>query len=250
MGPNSAYSFSYYFGIFVILCIIILTLLIVSPTQNCFFDLKEKYPSLYLDLHENNQIYNQLIIEIVSAVGISRLDLNIDYSPDNFNKFSWLDAKNIISSANLSPSKSPTCHNYIKGEIQILPLYYANKYYSNIMYFPQLMNILYRHNNILNVFFWKMGPGSAFLQHGAQTATGAPNINETNIIGQNVLRYTLAINPLTIMEEECSIWVSGKIKKLIFDKYILWDANKEFSLHNDTNTDGEILFLNIDFAIV
>jgi len=224
---SNAYSFSYYLAIFIILFILIFALLVVSPAQDCFFDFKEKYPYLYEDIHGDKQIYRQLINEIVSVTGISRIDepnIPIKSRFSERTSLIWLNAN------------ESDIREYVRGNIQILPLFYDGKYYSNISYFPQLMNILYKYNNILNVFFWKMPINSAFLQH----------VSTSIISGHKVLRYTLAINPLTVMEEECSLWVNGKIKRLAFDDYVLWNINKEFSLHNNTNTDDDILFLNID----
>jgi hypothetical protein len=163
--------------------------------------------------------------------------------PSLDNKMDWIDYSN-------------EQYSYIRGKVQILPLYYNNQYHNNSAYFPKLMQLLYSQPNILNVFFWKLSPGSGLLQHLPRKADGTPNIHEKNILdietgkasAPSILRYTLAINVLSCMEEECSLWVNGQLKKLTFDKAVLWDPYHEFSLHNDTATDGDILFLNIDIC--
>ena len=233
-------STPFYIGAFIILIIIIAILLVLSPTQNSFFDLKEKFPILYYNLHENKYVYNTIIEEIVGNTRVSRIDMDI---PNLNNEMIWIDYSN-------------EKYNYIRGKVQILPLYYNNKYYANHKYFPKLMNLLYAQSNILNVFFWKLSPESGLLPHQPITDDGSANIHEHNILEieeskrgfPNILRYTLAINALSCMEEECSLWVNGQLKKLTFDKAVLWDPSQEFSLHNETATDGDILFLNIDIG--
>lgn len=233
-------STPFYIGAFIILIIIIVILLVLSPTQNSFFDLKDQCPILYYNLHENKYVYKNIIEEIVGNTGVSRIDMNV---PNLDNEMDWIDYPN---------DKYP----YIRGKVQILPLYYNNQYSNNSVYFPKLMQLLYTQPNILNVFFWKLSPRSALLQHQPRTADGAPNIHENNILdielgklgAPHILRYTLAINVLSCMEEECSLWVNGQLKKLTFDKAVLWDPYQEFSLHNETATDGDILFLNIDIG--
>jgi hypothetical protein len=224
-------STSFYIGVFVLLIIIIIILLIISPTQCCFFELEKYYPIIYYNLHKNEYIYKQVINEIINTTGVKRIDIDNHIEPNK--NLEWLDY-------------SKKKYSYIRGNIKILPLYYKDNYYDNYKYFPILMNILENQPNILNVYFWKLSPDSALLQHSTKTNNGNINIDESNIIDLPILRYTLAINVLSCMEEECSLWVDGQLKQLVFDKYLLWDPNKEFSLHNDSDTDGDILFLNID----
>ena len=224
-------STPFYIGAFVLLVIIIIVLLIISPTQKCFFELEKFYPIIYYNLHKNEYNYKQIMDEIINITGIKRVD--IDNNIESNKKLEWI---------NYSKEKYP----YIRGDVKILPLYYQGKYYQNYKFFPKLMNILENQSSILNVYFWKLSAESALLQHHPKTNDGKINIHEENIIDLPILRYTLAINVLSCMEEECSLWVEGQLKKLVFDKYLLWDPNKEFSLHNDSDTDGDVLFLNID----
>lgn len=229
-----SYTTSYYFGIFIVLCIIVLALVVMSPTQNSFFDLKLKFPKLYKDLHSDTDVYKLLIEEILKTTGVSRIDFGNEINIGHTDLI-WLDAKKSLWGS--------TDLDYVKGNIMILPLFYSDTYYTNINHFPLLMNILYNHPNILNVFFWKLESDAAFTQHIPDSPN---NTNEKNILGHKVLRYTLPINVLTINEEECSLWVNGQMKRMAFDNYVLWDPNKEFSLHNYSDTDSDILFLNID----
>jgi hypothetical protein len=223
-------STPFYIGAFVLLVIIIIILLIISPTQKSFFDLQEYYPILYYNLHKNEYLYKEIINEIVNNTGIKRVDIE---NPLTNDKLEWIDY-------------SPKKYSYIRGKVEILPIYYQGKFYDNYKYFPKLMNLMQIQPNILNIYFWKLSSESALLQHFPKLTNGNSNIHESNILDLPILRYTLAINVLTCMEEECSLWVSGHLKKLVFDKYLLWDPNKEFSLHNDSDTDGDVLFLNID----
>jgi hypothetical protein len=230
-------STSFYIGAFVILVVIIMILLIISPTQNSFFDLKEKYPILYYNLHHNSYVYNNIIKEIVSNTGVKRADMEeLKYTNA---PIQWLDY-------------SVEQYTYIRGDVQILPLYYNNQYYENYKCFPLLMQLLQVQPNILNVFFWKLSDLSGLLQHTPKKQDGTPNIHETNILDihkkNGILRYTLAINVLSCAEDECSLWVNGQLKKLVFDRYLLWNPLLEFSLHNESATDGDILFLNIDIC--
>jgi hypothetical protein len=226
------YTTSYYIGLFIVSVIAIIVLLVLSPTQNSFFDLKEKYPILYYNLHENKYVYDNVISEIIMNTGISRIDYPI-VENTNLNQIEWID---------YSINEYP----YIRGNVQILPLFYNNVFYNNCAYFPVLMQLLQIQPDIVNVFLWKLSSDSALLQHPQKKTDGNSNIHETNILDKNILRYTLAVNILSCMEEECSIWVDGQLRKLTFDKFVLWDPSKEFSLHNDTATDGDTIFLNID----
>lgn len=230
-------STTYYISFFVIIFIVIFGLLIFAPSQNIFFNLKEECPYLYYILHQNKSKYDRIIKEIIKATNLKRPDIEEEFT--NY-KLEWIDYPN---------------YNYVKKNIQILPLFYQNKYYNNINYFPELMTTiteLCSSINVLNVFFWKFSSGAAFCEHNIIDENGNINTDEKNIIehskSQKVLRYTLAINPLTVMEDECSLWVDGKIKKLAFDDYVLWDPTKKFSLHNDTYSDSDVLFLNIDIV--
>lgn len=224
-------STPYYIGAFVILFIIILALILLSPTQNSFFDLQERYPILYYNLHKNDHVYKQVIKEIIAKTGINRVDMESTGASES--KLEWIDYP---------------AFDYVRGKVQILPLYYNGQTYNNCGHFPLLMQLLQIQSKILNVFFWKFSPNSALLQHAPKLTDGKQNIHEANIIDKPVLRYTLAVNVLSCAEEECSLWVGGQLKKLTFDKYLLWDPNKEFSLHNETDTDGDVIFLNIDLA--
>lgn len=232
-------STSFYIGAFVILVIIILALLVLSPTQNSFFDLKATYPILYYNLHDNQYLYDNMIKEIVLATNIIRVDTPPDTAPT--------ESSHDTSATNLEwISYAADKFPYVRGKVEILPLIYNNKQYDNTIHFPLLMQFIKIQPNILNIYFWKFGAESALLQHYPTNEKGASNIHEENILDKKVLRYTLAINVLSCAEEDCSIWVNGHLKKLVYDKYVLWDPSKEFSLHNDSATDGDVLFLNID----
>ena len=233
-------STPYYIGAFVVLFIVILVLLVISPTQNSFFELKDIYPSLYYNLHENPPIYEQLLQEIIKVTGVSRIDME----PQEAAATAAAVAEQVASLEWLE--YSPKTYDYIRGKVDILPLYYNYKLYDNHLHFPTLMRFMRIVPGIFNIYFWRLGPESALLQHPPKRANGTPNIHEESVLDKKIYRYTLAINVLSCVEEECSIWVGGHLKKLIFDKYVLWDPSKEFSLHNDSATDGDVLFLNID----
>ena len=203
---NIKLSFTFYLGAFIILCIIITILLLVSPHQNNFYNVKDKYPSLYYNLHKNERV----IEEILNTTNMTRPD--IQFVPNKI-QLEWINYQN----------------NEIKGDVKVLPLFYNNKYYENIKYFPNLMNSI-RDQKILSLYFWKISPNSAILKQLYDNS--------------DALRYTVSINAMSCNEEECSLWVNGEIKKMDFDKYALWNPAREFSLHN--NTDNEILFLNIE----
>jgi hypothetical protein len=240
-------STPYYIGAFVVLFIVILILLVISPTQNSFFELKEVYPSLYYNLHENPPIYDQLIQEILKVTGISRIDIEQQEGDVVVAKEPTKAENATIQTPTLEWLEySPETYDYIRGKVHILPLYYNDKLYDNHLSFPTLMRFMRIVPGIFNIYFWKLGPESALLQHPPKRANGTPNIHEDSVLDKKIYRYTLAINVLSCVEEECSIWVGGHLKKLIFDKYVLWDPSKEFSLHNDSATDGDVLFLNID----
>ena len=233
-------STPYYIGAFVVLFIVILVLLVISPTQNSFFELKDIYPSLYYNLHENPPIYEQLLQEIIKVTGVSRIDME----PQEAAATAAAVAEQVASLEWLE--YSPKTYDYIRGKVDILPLYYNYKLYDNHLHFPTLMRFMRIVPGIFNIYFWRLGPESALLQHPPKRANGTPNIHEESVLDKKIYRYTLAINVMSCVEEECSIWVGGHLKKLIFDKYVLWDPSKEFSLHNDSATDGDVLFLNID----
>lgn len=248
-------STPYYIGAFVILFIIILVLLVISPTQNSFFELKEVYPHLYYNLHENKPVYDAIITEILRATEINRIDMDRPESPTPNTESDTQSTKPSLQEDHkdtLAENKliwlnySPEKYSYIRGKVDILPLVYNGKEYNNIAAFPILMQIMQLQPNILNIYFWRLGAESALLQHPPKLIDGCANIHESSILDKKVLRYTLAINVLSCIEEECSLWVGGQLKKLVFDTYVLWDPSKEFSLHNDSATEGDVLFLNID----
>lgn len=231
-------SQAYYIGSFAILIICILCLVIMSPSPNSFFDLKEVYPSLFYIIH-NNTTYMPLITEIVNVAGIDRIDIEpqntcIQTTKSDECEIYWMPYMNFT---------------YVRGCVSILPLYFNNEYYThNINKFDKLMTLLYLLPKVINVFFWRLGAKAALLEHAPYTTDNKPNIYEHNILGcRNILRYTLAINVLSCTEEDCSLWVDGHLRTLIYDKYVVWNPNKSFSLHNDGSTDGDTLFLNIDF---
>ena len=261
-------STPFYIGAFVVLLILIFVLLVISPTQNSFFELKEIYPILYYNLHENKYAYNIIIKEIVDATGITRIDMDeilavIDPLADNSNLAASTTESPELKSTKVqlleddqpvkieSPklewiSYSSDKYDYIRGKVDILPLYYNNRIYDNAKYFSHLMRFLKVQPNVINIYFWRLAAESALLQHTPKCPDGKTNIHEESILDKNILRYTLAVNVLSCAEEDCSIWVGGHLKKLVFDKYVLWDPSKEFSLHNDSATEGDVLFLNID----
>lgn len=242
-----------YIGVFVILIISIICLVIISPTQTSFYDLKYIYPTLYYILHTTNMesVYKKIINEIVNETKIIRTDIDSNQLVDIFSQSEPIDSININQSNKLEwLSYSADKYEYVRGNVSILPLFYNGKYYSNnINRFNLLMSILYIMPNIINVFFWRLPPKSGLLEHTPKTSKGIPNIDEANILDiENIYRYTLAINVLSCSEEDCSIWVNGHIRTLLYDKYIVWTPNKPFSIHNDSATEGDTLFLNIDFT--
>lgn len=248
-------STPYYVGAFVVLFIVILVLLVISPTQNSFFELKELYPHIYYNLHENKPVYDKIIEEVLAATSINRIDMepppdDLKTNPNEVDiasntrtnaKSPDVPSKNLVW-LNYSPEK----YSYIRGKVDILPLIYNGKQYENTAAFPTLMQFMQFQPNILNIYFWRLGAESALLQHPPKLVDGCANIHESSILDKKILRYTLAINVLSCVEEECSLWVGGQLKKLVFDTYVLWDPSKEFSLHNDSATEGDVLFLNID----
>jgi hypothetical protein len=221
---------AYYIGILVILIVVIITLLIISPTQSSFYEFEKLYPILYNNIHKNEDRYRNIIQEIINVTKIH----HIDYTPtiNNNINLEWI-------------NYSAKDYDYVRGKVEILPMYYNNKYYDNYKYFPLLLQALLQQPNILNVFFWKFSHTSGLLQHNTKK-NNEVNIHDYNIINLPILRYTLAINVLSCVEEECSLWVDGQLKKLVFNEFLLWNPNKEFSLHNDSSTDDDVLFLNID----
>lgn len=248
-------STPYYVGAFVVLFIVILLLLVISPTQNSFFELKELYPHIYYNLHENKPVYDKIIEEVLAATLINRIDMEPPPNDLEANSNEAGVASNTRTNAKSpdAPSKnlvwlnySPEKYSYIRGKVDILPLIYNGKQYENTAAFPTLMQFMQFQPNILNIYFWRLGAESALLQHPPKLVDGCANIHESSILDKKILRYTLAINVLSCVEEECSLWVGGQLKKLVFDTYVLWDPSKEFSLHNDSATEGDVLFLNID----
>ena len=239
-------STPYYIGAFVVLFIVILVLLVISPTQNSFFELKDIYPSLYYNLHENPLIYEQLLQEIIKVTGVSRIDMEPQEASATAETAATAAATATVETAaaaaagTSSPAEqvaslewleySPKTYDYIRGKVDILPLYYNYKLYDNHLHFPTLMRFMRIVPGIFNIYFWRLGPESALLQHPPKRANGTPNIHEESVHDKKIYRYTLAINVLSCVEEECSIWVGGHLKKLIFDKYVLWDPSKELSL--------------------
>lgn len=213
-------STAYYIGLFVVICIVVFALLIFAPSQNILLKLETQCPAMYWAIHTN---YKKIVEEIIASTGASRDDMDVQANGCN------LDA--ILMD-----------QPYIRGNVEIIPIYYNNKY-SNHVHFPTLLSTLHSicgHVNITNVFFWRIYTNSAIGEH-----TDHPD--ESSTCSGKALRYTVAINSMALTEEECSLWVDGKIKKMDLDDSALWDPSNNYSLHNNTYSDNPILFLNIDF---
>lgn len=243
-------QFYVYFGYLIILIIIILFLLVMAPDQQEFFSLKQEYPALYYNIHENKNAYDAIIKELVYNTNIERIDIIERFSLAIHKELQWVPY-----------SKKP----YVKGDVSILPLFCNGIYYPNLQYFPNLLCALNNIPGIINIFIWRFYPNSALLEQDPVADVGAGVISEDDVdarttmkcaqyliklpnINKKSLRYTLSINALSWREEDCFIWVNGKIKMLCSDTAVLWDPLKPFSIHNNTDNDGPIIFLNIDMA--
>lgn len=218
-------SISFYIGCFIILCICIIVLLLISPKKNNFYDLKEQYPILYYNLHQNTTNYQSILNEILNGLKINRSDIN--QSEADKPKEDQSEADNVKDIDWVEHRTTEHCKNIVFS----LPLFINGELKNNSTKFNKLVNLLNNQSDIKAIYFWKFPPKSAFKQH-----------IESNT--NDIMRYTLCINGMGFTEEQSSLWVNGEIKKLIYDDYVLWDPSKEFSLHNET--DDDIIYLIVD----
>ncbi len=213
-------STTYYIGLFVVMCMIVLGLLVFAPSQNILLNLETECPPMHWALRTN---YKKIIEEILNVTGATRDDMP--------------DISHMDNSLKVISIKQP----HICGTVDVIPIYYDNKYVNN--QFSILLSTLREicgFVNISSVFLWRLYPKSSIGEHSGKN-------DEQPLVDHNTLRYTIAVNPMAVTEEECSLWVDGKIKKMALDDSVLWDPNHNYSLHNDTYSDDFILFLNIDF---
>lgn len=221
-------SISFYIGCFIILCICIIVLLLISPVKKNFYDLKEQYPILYYNLHQNNKNYQSVLNEILNGLNIDRIDIN-RLTSEHLSQYPTSEhlSQNPTFEHWLEYPNSEHCQNMV----YIFPLFINGELSKKSSEFKTLINLLNNQPEIKSVYFWKFPPKSAFKQH-----------IESNT--NDIMRYTLCINGMGCTEEHSSLWVNGDIKKLVYDDYVLWDPSKEFSLHNETEDD--IIYLNVD----
>lgn len=212
-------SISFYIGCFIILCICIIVLLLISPVKKNFYDLKEQYPILYYNLHQNNKNYQSVLNEILNGLNIDRFDIN------------RLNSRKLLQDPNSKNWLEYPTTEHCQNMVYTFPLFINGELSEKSSEFKILINLLNNQPEIKSVYFWKFPPKSAFKQH-----------IESNT--NNIMRYTLCINGMGCTEEHSSLWVNGDIKKLVYDDYVLWDPSKEFSLHNET--DDDIIYLNVD----